>query len=251
MKEKEVKNNKSTKTSKSTSVNQKSNKNTSNNKKNNTKNVQIKSNTKKMENKKEVKKNTQLKNKSKQEIKKIEKETEVKEIEKNKSEKAKKTEIIVNNDELSRLIKIILIVTAVFLIFYGITTLVTKNKKIQQLENTNPIIQYDEILLGNLFDQPNNEYYVLVTVDDDQYSSAYSTYLSTYKSKEKAIRFYTSNLDSGFNKSYKSDESKINISNLTELKLKDSTLLKIKNNKIVSAYEGNSKIIEHLKALIK
>lgn len=162
-----------------------------------------------------------------------------------------KSNTLDSSNEITNLIKIILIVTAVFLIFYGITVLVTKNKRPEKAPQEEPIIQYDEILLGNLLQQPNKEYYVLVTLEDDQYASAYTTYLSTYASKKGHLRAYKANLDSGFNKTYKAEQSHTNITNIKDLKLKGSTLLKIRSKKIVAAYEGNAKIIEHLKTLIK
>ena len=147
------------------------------------------------------------------------------------------------------LIKIVLIVTAIFLIFYGITTLVTdKNSD----NNTNPddvVIQYDEILLGTLFEQPNTEYYVLVTTEGDNNTQAYSSLLSSYKAKENSLKIYTSNLNNGFNKSYKAEETKIS-NDLKELKLKGSTLLKINDKTIVASYAGND-IMNHLNSLLK
>lgn len=186
-------------------------------------------------------------NKPKQRTQMVEQKPEKKQVIKKEVKQATP----ITSNEVTNLIKIVLIVSAVFLIFYGITIIVTKNKKASVPENTDAVIQYDEILLGTLFEQPNSEYYVLVTAADDEYLTTYTTYLSTYKTKENATRFYTSNLDSGFNKTYIAEESFINTNNLAELKFKESTLLKIKDKKIVSSYEGNVKIIEHLKTLIK
>lgn len=182
------------------------------------------------------------------------KKTQPVELKKENSKNLKKevrTSAPITANEATNLIKIILIVSAIFLIFYGITVIVTKNKKETAPETQDTVIQYDEILLGTLFEQSNSEYYVLVTKSDDEYLTTYTTYLTTYKSKENATRFYTSNLDSGFNKTYIAEESILDTNTLTELKFKESTLLKIKDKKIVSSYEGNVKIIEHLKTLIK
>ena len=215
-------------------------------------------NTKKSNSKKQTtNKNTQVKKVVKEEPKKKVK----KEVETAKKQiKSKTTKTVVQektkdgrvtSNEVTNLIKIILAITIIFLVFYGITTLVTKNKEAEQLDTGDVVIQYDEILLGSLLEQPNSEYYVLVTEESDQYKDAYSTYLNTYKTKENAIRVYSANLDSGFNSAYLSETSNTNINNIKDLKLSTSTLLKISNKKVVSAYEGNSKIIEHLKTLIK
>ena len=163
-------------------------------------------------------------------------------------ETKKGTNAPVTNNEMVNLIKIVLIVTAIFLIFYGITTLVTDKSN----SGTNPedvVIQYDEILLGTLFEQSNAEYYVLVTAEEDYNVQTYSSLVSSYKAKENSLRVYTSNLDNGFNKSYKAEETKIS-NNLQELKLKGSTLLKIKDKTIVAHYEGND-IMNHFNSLLK
>lgn len=210
----------------------------SNKKKTANKNVTKK--TVKVENKKETVK-TEKKQDNKKEVVKVEK------IEK----KEKNNEIMpVTNNEMVKLVKIVLLITAIFLIFYGITILVTDNRKEEQTP-TDVTIQYDEILLSSLFEQPNSEYYVLVTKEDDDYAGVYSVYTSKYQSKENKLRLYTANLSNGFNSSYEAEESNINITKIEELKLKDSTLLKISNKKIVAAYEGSTKIIEHLKSISK
>lgn len=208
----------------------------------------VKTNKKVLE-KKDVIKETKVENEVKTKPESKDKKT-VKNNNDKKNKPLEKTSVVTNN-EMVNLIKIILVVTLIFLVFYGITSVVTKNKKESKVENKEVSIQYDEILLGNLFEQSNSDYYVLVTREDDKYLSTYSTYITSYKSKKESIRIYRANLDSGFNKSYLADQSNTNITNIKDLKLSGSTLLKIKNKKIVSKYEGNSKIIEHLKSLLK
>ena len=188
------------------------------------------------------------KSNSKTTTKKVNTKKEIKEKVEVKKVKKETTSPVTNN-EMANLIKIVLVVTAIFLIFYGITTLVTdKNSN----NTTNPegvVIQYDEILLGTLFEQSNSEYYVLVTTEDDYNTQTYSSLVSSYKAKENSLRVYTSNLDNGFNKTYKAEETKIS-NNLQELKLKGSALLKIKDKTIVASYEDND-IMNHLNSLLK
>ena len=166
---------------------------------------------------------------------------------------AKKTtnRTISNENEVGKLIKLIIIVTLIFVAFYVLTILV--NKKDTPEDNTgddSDVIQYDEILIGNIFEQPNKEYYVMVYDDDDYNASVYSVYLSNYSSKEDAIRVYTAKLGNYFNKSFKAEKSVLNTNDIKKLKFKGSTLLKIKNGKITSSYEGD-KIMNHLKEIAK
>lgn len=189
------------------------------------------------------------KSNSKTTAKKVNAKKEVKKEKVEVKETKKETKTLVNSNEMVNLIKIILIVTAIFLIFYGITTLVADKNSNNDTNPEDVVIQYDEILLGTLFEQSNSEYYVLVTTEDDYNVQTYSSLVSSYKAKENALKVYTSNLDNGFNKSYKAEETKIS-NNLQELKLKGSTLLKIKEKNIVSSYEGND-IMSHLNSLLK
>ena len=159
--------------------------------------------------------------------------------------------VLKTNDEMLNLIKIILAIVAISLIFYGITTIVTKNNKKDNGLTEEVNIQYDEILVGTLFEQPNSEYYVLVVKDDDYYYSAYTSLLSVYTTKEKSIRVYTADLTNAFNKTYQAEESNIKTTDLQQLKFSDSTLIKIKDKKIVAGYEGSTDIITHLNSLLK
>ena len=189
--------------------------------------------------------------KMKKENKKTQKEIKGKNKTNERVVQSKEENPIVTGSEIKNLLKIILIVTAIFLIFYGITTLVTDKKKEEENPNTSEaIIQYDEILLGTLFNQSNSEYYVLITTEEDQYASNYLGLISSYQAKENSKRVYTANLDNGFNKSYKAEETKIS-NNLKDLKLSGSTLLKIKNKNIVESYKNQAEITEYLYSLLK
>jgi len=155
-----------------------------------------------------------------------------------------------NNEEVGRLITMVVVVTVIFLIFYGITLFVTRDKKSAK-EEAPAQIQYDEILVGNLLEQPNSEYYVLVTVSEDKHISLYTSLLSKYKSQKDSIRYYTANLDNPFNTRFKDEKSELSITDIKDLKVSQSTLFKIKDKKITNTYEGKDKIKEHLTSIIK
>lgn len=154
-----------------------------------------------------------------------------------------------NDNEISKLIKLVVIVTVIFLAFYAITYFVNKKDEPQE-ETTTSTIQYDEILIGNLLTQPNDEYYVMIYENDDYNKVVYDAYLSLYSQKEDSLRYYTAILNNPFNEIFKSDKSNFIINEITDLKLAGSTLIKISNKKIDKYYEGDS-IIEHLKEITK
>ena len=96
--------------------------------------------------------------------------------------------------KIENLIKIIIIVLLIAGIFYGLTILITKNKKntSSSTDNTtNTDIQYTEILLGSLYNQKENEYYVLVETESDYLTL--SSIVNTYHKKAEAIKLYISN----------------------------------------------------------
>ncbi len=154
---------------------------------------------------------------------------------------------ISTEDEFGKLIKLIILVTVIFLVFYGITFLVNREKEEEETQ-TGTKIQYDNILIGDLLTQPNDEYYVMIYDNDDVYNVLYQTYLGLYAKKEDAIRYYTADLDNPFNSSFVGEKANFEIKTIKDLKLNASTLLKIKDGKIKEHYVGE-KLKEYLKEI--
>ncbi len=167
---------------------------------------------------------------------------------KKNGKKIKKVEYS-DNSEISKLIKLIVIVTLIVLVFYGITAILNNDEE-EETQDQSATIQYDEILIGNVLKQPNEEYYVMIYDDEDYDTSLYSTYLDLYKQKDEAIRIYTSQLNNPLNQNFKAEESNLDISDISDLKIQSSTLLKINDGKIEEFYEGK-KLVEHLKEISK
>lgn len=158
--------------------------------------------------------------------------------------KKQKNKIENQNIEMGNLFKIILIILVFFGIFYILTYYIQKNNDNEQNnfnENSSvPIIQYEEILIGNMLEQNESEYYVLIVQDED-YKTRYKDYLKQYGNQNK---FYYSYINNGLNGRYISDSSNLNVSNVSEFRIKENTLLKISSKKVIESYEGNSKIME-------
>lgn len=167
-----------------------------------------------------------------------------------KMAKKVKNRTISNENEVAKLVKLIIIVTLIFVAFYVLTILVNKKDVEETPSDDQASVQYDEILIGNIFKQPNAEYYVMIYDDGDYNASVYSTYLGNYSAKENAIRVYTAKLGNYFNQIFKAEQSVLNTNDVDKLKFKGSTLLKIKDGKIESSYEGD-KITDYLKEISK
>lgn len=150
-----------------------------------------------------------------------------------------------NQNEMGKLIRIIVVIVAIFIVFYILTVLTTGSKKgeYSKKQTTPAIIQYDELLLGTIYNQKENNYYILIKEENDPYIELFEGLLSQQKSKEGGIPYYTVNLSSAFNQKYIGDVSSFDSNHL---KVIGTTLLKITEHNIVERYETSETILEAL-----
>ena len=171
-------------------------------------------------------------------------------------ETSKKKKSNLSNNEFVKLLQLILIVTGIFLAFYLVTWLFTDNSDENKKEEEKPevSIQYDEILMSNLLKQNDIEYYVLAYDAEDKYYDSYNMYIHTYSTQKDAKRVYTSILSNGFNKKFYDKELKesvIDAADISKLKLKDTSLIRVRRGTIRNVYEGHEEIINFLSTLGK
>ena len=171
-------------------------------------------------------------------------------------ETSKKKKSNLSNNEFVKLLQLILIVTGIFLAFYLVTWLFTDNSDENKKEEDKPevSIQYDEILMSNLLKQKDLEYYVLAYDAEDKYYDSYNMYINTYSTQKDAKRVYTSVLSNGFNKKFYDKELKesvIDAADISKLKLKDTSLIRVRRGTIRNVYEGHEEIINFLSTLGK
>lgn len=171
-------------------------------------------------------------------------------------ETSKKKKSNLSNNEFVKLLQLILIVTGIFLAFYLVTWLFTDNSDKNKKEEEKPkvSIQYDEILMSNLLKQKDLEYYVLAYDAEDKYYDSYNMYIHTYSTQKDAKRVYTSVLSNGFNKKFYDKELKesvIDAADISKLKLKDTSLIRVRRGTIRNVYEGHEEIINFLSTLGK
>lgn len=157
--------------------------------------------------------------------------------------------ITTDSFQFRNMIIIVAIIIITFVLFYFITGRLIKDADETNVENkVSTEIQKEKILVGQMFNRSDKEYYVLAYKQDDKFIDLYETYISKYNSDENNLIFYKIDLDEGLNKKYLSE--KLNISNnLNELKINDTILFKIVDGKVDSYYVGNNKIIEYLKEI--
>lgn len=191
-------------------------------------------------------------------IKKVETKKENIKIEEKKEVKAtkkvssnKQTIETMFDTNYKTIITIVIITLLIIGIAIALASIVKKNQKNNTTNTSEVTIQYDEILLSDLLEQSNNTYYVLVYSKDDNNLNTYNTYLTNYKTKANALRVYYSIIENGFNKKYISDTKNYFVSNIDDLKIVNTTLLKVNGKKVVEAYDEKDSIISKLKNIIK
>lgn len=156
---------------------------------------------------------------------------------------------IMEGNELKSLIIIIIIVSVVFLAFYGITALTSKKQTSgSEYEVKSETIQYDEIMVGQILNQKEKEYYVLLKNENNHYNDLYTYYLKKYASNNSK-KYYTVDLGNALNSSYVSDSTSVNTKSFFNSKFGNTTLILIKNKKVNKVYSTDEQITEILKKI--
>mgnify|MGYP003289267671 CR=1 FL=1 len=153
-----------------------------------------------------------------------------------------------NNNELKQLIILVIVITLILGAIYIVSTILKGKDYSSIFDNSLDVseIQYDEVIIGNMLKQTENEYYVLILDNEDSYSGIFSNYIETYRSLEYDIKIYTVDLNNIFNISAKEEET-----NLDDLKFKSTILLKVKDGEIEESIEDSSEIGEKIIKLTK
>ncbi len=155
-----------------------------------------------------------------------------------------------NQIEVTKFIRIIVIVAVVFVIFYILTSLMTKDNSLKYTpsQTTPAVIQYDEIILSQIFNQKEDTYFVLAEEKDDPYLSLFENLLTQYQLQDGGIPYYTADLSSAFNQRFIKDAPSFDPEHFM---LAGTTLLKIQNHTIIEHYEVSESILEYLQSIIK
>ena len=114
-------------------------------------------------------------------------------------------------------------------------------------EKTEIVIDNSTILMGQVFDQKVDEYYVLIYNPNDT-KSIIKNWKQNYESKTGAIKIFVVDSSNQLNKKYiTKDESNKTPTSYSDLKVKEPTLIKINNKSVIEYIEGDEQIVEKLK----
>ncbi|MBR3898158.1 MAG: hypothetical protein IKJ43_02620 [Bacilli bacterium] len=152
------------------------------------------------------------------------------------------------DNEMGKLFKIVLIVTAILIVFYGVTVVVTKSANSAKKKNEvkeELAIQYNKIIIGSMLNK-DGEYYVLIEQKDDEHLTEYQNGLQMAQVNDH--KTYEADLSDSFNKSYLSDKSNYD-SDLTKFKVTGTSLVQINDHNISSVYDNYDSIKAKLEEL--
>lgn len=111
------------------------------------------------------------------------------------------------------------------------------------------VVNSNRAIVGTIFNRPETEYYVLAYDETDDQAVYYSALSTKYTSKQSgALKVYHVDLNNELNKCYYVGEgdSNKNAKSVADIKLKDLTLIKIKNGTIEKYLEGITAIEKEL-----
>lgn len=169
---------------------------------------------------------------------------------KNKNKKVE--EELDTSIKLTTLLKLVgFMVILLFVIYYVLAVFVTKEISIsngnanssnseEETENNATTVS-DRILASNIFNQKEDEYYVYFYDFSDE-NEAVASVMSNISTK-----VYKVDTSSSLNSKYVTDEKgNKKAKKVEDLRVKNSTVIKIDNDKIVEYYEGSSEILDGL-----
>ncbi len=154
-----------------------------------------------------------------------------------------KTKKANNSEEISSFIKILVIVGIFLIIVYGLTVLLVSNKEEVPKDDLNDekvgeTFDYDQTIIGSMFDLDYDDYYVIIYKASASNASLLNELVTTYRDKEDSKKLFYINLDDVLNSSYyNKDESNNKPKNVSEVQVGDYTLIRFKNNKVVDYHE--------------
>ena len=171
--------------------------------------------------------------------------------------KNKKIDDMVNyrtseQDEMIKFVVVILVVLlsvgAIYLITRAFITkdLFTKAPETQETVQSGTV-NYDVAIMGQLLNRPYKEYYAVIYDSEGDYNADMITLLSNYNKQKNHKHIYTIDLANELNKSYY-DKENVNkeATKVSEIKVGDITLIKVKNGKIVKYIVDYAKMQKEL-----
>lgn len=158
-----------------------------------------------------------------------------------KAKKVNKNKVTYRTSEQDEMIKFVVVILVVLLCVGGIylftRAFVTKDLFTDNDNNSEVVqegtVNYDVAIMGQLLNRPYKQYYAVIYDSTGDYASDMYTLVTNYTKLENHKHIYTIDLSNELNKSYY-DAENVNkkATSVSEMKVGDITLVKVKNGKI-------------------
>ncbi len=169
----------------------------------------------------------------------------------NKSIKKEKIVYTNSDTDYKKVLKVGFIVLIIFVAFYFLTIYLTSRPDTSNNlvnKETTDYIQYEKILAGESFNMKDQDYLVLYYDEtSSELKSEFTTMITTYKEKEEHLPVYIVNTADAINQQFVGEESNTSPSQVTDLKIKDSTLIHFTDKEVIDYIEGKDQINDYLK----
>ena len=160
---------------------------------------------------------------------------------KKKQEKRVEEENYVNRFIMTIGILLIILIAGYLIIGIFVNKTISFNKEDEE-EKEEVKIDNTTILAGEIFDQKEEEYYVLV-YDTTDTKSILPNWKSNYEGSENTLTVYVVDSSKKLNANFIVDKnSNTNPTSYSNLKIKSPTLIKIKNKEVIEYTEGEEAI---------
>ena len=153
--------------------------------------------------------------------------------------------------EMIRFIRILIIVVVLIIGIYFFTRIFVTKDLINEENNNDSVVEgvinYDVTMIGSLLNKPEEEYYVMIYNTENIRSVYYSSLMSNYNENEDALKIYFADLDKELNaKFYDPEHINLMVSNISDLKVGDLTLIRVENGQIAEAFSDEEEIANEL-----
>ena len=159
-----------------------------------------------------------------------------------------KKEIKREDDSVDQVKKFVIILFGVALICFFAYLFTAKFlvKEDSSSKREDVTIEYNSVDVGNIFNRPYDNYFVLAVDKESKDASYYDNITLSYSNESKSKKVFNLDLSLKVNKKYVGKSNK-NAKNASEVSLSSPTLIEIKDGKIVNYYDTKESITNALK----
>ena len=170
-----------------------------------------------------------------------------KQVLKEMKNKKKEKKVVEDENYVNRFITylamlLVILIAGYLIVGIFVTKSISFKKDKTEEEETEVIIDNTTILAGEIFDQKESEYYVLIYDVDDK-SSIITNWFNAYKNKVDAIPVYVVDSKLKLNANFIVEkDSNTNPTGYSDLRIKNPTLIKVQDKTVTQYIEGDEEI---------